>query len=147
MGNRRRVGEARLSLGQTVGRSLSRGTHRRSQEACRLSDPIEARRVKKGRLEHVPNEPLAFDATVAGLRPGPWGGSPTTRVAIITGPRLRSFTLSPTLISIPGTFPGPEFDIGHKTYAANLAKGSVLITGAMPPGRALGRWGHNAWEA
>jgi hypothetical protein len=58
MGNRRRVG---------------RGTHRHSQEACRLSDPIEVRRVKNGRLEHVPNEPLAFDATVAGLRPGPWG--------------------------------------------------------------------------
>jgi hypothetical protein len=51
--------------------------------------------------------------------------------------------LSPTLISIPGTFPGPEFDIGHKTYAANLAKGSVLLTGAMPPQAA--RWRRAAW--
>jgi hypothetical protein len=141
MGNRRRVGEARLSLGQTVGRSLSRGTHRRSQEACRLSDPIEARRVKKGRLEHVPNEPLAFDATVAGLRPGPWGW-----VSDHEGRDHRSAAAQLHLVDFDfhaRHLPGPEFDIGHKTYAANLAKGSVLITGAMPPGR----WGHNAWEA
>ena len=40
----------------------------------------------------------------------------------------------PTLIS--GTFQGPEFDIGHETYTANLAKGSVLLAGwrwAVPP--------------
>ena len=37
-------------------------------------------------------------------RPGlGYGATPTRRVAIIAGPPLRSFTLSPTLISIPCT--------------------------------------------
>ena len=85
-----------------------------------------ARRVKDGRLERVLHEPLAFDATVPGLRPWPWGrasdheGRDHHRSAA-----ARLHLDRRVLKSIARRHPScPEFDIGHETYAAKLAKGS-----------------------
>ena len=92
-------------------------------------DPIESRRVKDARLEHVLHEPLAFDATMAGLRPWPWGwasdheGRDHHRSAAAQLHLVANFDFHARHPSCP------EFYIGHETYAAKLAKGSVLLTG------------------
>src|ERR1700733_2100644 len=71
----------------------------RAQTTSALLDPIEGRWAKNGVWRIVLNEPLAFYA--ARTRPRPGGGSPTTRLTIITRPPPRSFTLSPTRNSMP----------------------------------------------
>jgi hypothetical protein len=86
-------------------------------------DPIESRRVKDARLEHVLHEPLAFDATMAGLRPWPWGWASDHEGRDHHRSAAAQLHLVATLISMPGTLHAPNFILVMKRMRPSWPKG------------------------